>query len=74
MHYTVILFSLFKWKRQKMVSFVVKQYTVHEAKTFPYAVRTGEGGVTLKDKVLFCWNCIFMSSTSLVESRNLKQK
>ena len=37
-----------------MVSFVVKQYTVHEAKTFPYAVRTGEGGVTLKDKVLFC--------------------
>jgi len=55
-----------------MVSFVVKQYAVREAKKVRYAVRTGGGVVTLiKDKVLFCRNGIFMSSTSLVESRKL---
>jgi len=57
MQHTVILSSLCKWKRQKMVVFVVKQYAVREAEQWRYAVRKakigryavrqGGGGVTL---------------------------
>ena len=54
---TVILSSLCKWQRQKMVVFVVKRYAVREAEKWRYAVRKakigryavrqGGGGVTL---------------------------
>jgi len=57
MQQTVILSSLCKWKRQKMVVFVVKRYAVREAEKWRYAVRKakigryavrqGGGGVTL---------------------------
>jgi len=54
-HATDILSSLCKWKRQKMVVFVVKRYAVREAELWRYAVRKAKigryavrkGGVTL---------------------------
>jgi len=40
MQLTVILSSLCKWKRQKMVVFVVKRYAIREAKKqWRYALR-----------------------------------
>jgi len=43
MQHTVIL-SLCKWKRQKMVVFVVKRYAVREAEKWRYAVRKAKIG------------------------------
>jgi len=55
--HTVILTSLYKWKRPKWLFFVVKRYAVREAEKWRYAVRNakiewyavrkGGGGVTL---------------------------
>ena len=55
MQQTVILSSLCKWKRQKMVVFKryavreakKRRYAVRKAKIGRYAVRKGGGGVTL---------------------------
>ena len=44
MQLTVILSSLCKWKRQKMVVFVVKRYAVREAEKWRYAVRKAKIG------------------------------
>jgi len=44
MQQTVILSSLCKWKRQKMVVFVFKRYAVREAEKWWYAVRKAKIG------------------------------
>ena len=44
MQQTVILSSLCKWKRQKMVVFVVTRYAVREAEKWRYAVRKAKIG------------------------------
>jgi len=44
MQQTVILSSICKWKRQKMVVFVVKRYTVREAEKWRYAVHKAKIG------------------------------
>ena len=44
MQQTVILSSLCKWKRQKIVVFVVKRYAVREAEKWRYAVRKAKIG------------------------------
>jgi len=44
MQQTVILSSLCKWKRQKMVVFVVKRYEVREAEKWRYEVRKAKIG------------------------------
>jgi len=40
----VILSSLFKWKREKIVVFVVKRYEVRKAEKWRYAVRKAKIG------------------------------
>jgi len=44
MQHTVILSALCKWKRPKMLFFVVKRYAVREAKKWRYAVRKAKIG------------------------------
>jgi len=64
MQQTVILYSLCKWKRQKIAVFVVTRYAVRETEKWRYPVRkakigryavrkAGGGGVTPSLIILF---------------------
>jgi len=75
---TVILSSLCKWKRQKMVVFVVKRYAVREAEQWRYAVRNAKlrryavrKGVTLNYKGTWQWIATFSRVNALaIKGRN----